>query len=132
MGDMAIGTIPANGTIGSAEITNGAVTATKIETQQAWQSMTATAGVSGSIWYMKDSLGFVHFRGDSYTNLAYTAAATVFTLPAGYRPVAQGQWLVSGVTFAFFITAVGVGFWNTSFGAGASVGFGPIVFKAEN
>lgn len=66
-----------------------AVTAAKIEAQQAWQALTisGTGIPSQTLNYYKDSLGLVHFRGDMFTSNANTPNGTTFgTMPAGYRP----------------------------------------------
>ena len=39
-------------------------------------------GATGTIKYMKDSMGFVHFKGNV---LRATAGLSVFSLPVGYR-----------------------------------------------
>lgn len=70
-------------------IADDAVTAAKIENQQAWQTPTMTNGwvtYDGTYnppGYMKDSLGFVHLRGLIKNG---TDGTSMFTLPAGYRP----------------------------------------------
>jgi len=61
----------------------------KIGPTQAWQNFTysgAWASLS-SAQYMKDALGFVHFRGVVYLPTgAPTAGDPIFTMPAGYKP----------------------------------------------
>lgn len=79
---LADGTGIGDEAVTTAKIVNGAVTAAKIETQQAWQSQSLTNG-TGTCRYYKDSLGFVHLRGT--INISGTSVV-LFTLPAGYRP----------------------------------------------
>lgn len=74
-------------------IANNAITAAKIEVQQAWQVPTFTNSwinydttVFQAAGYMKDSLGFVHLRGLVKNG---TVSSAIFTLPAGYRPLKQ-------------------------------------------
>ena len=74
-------------TIATADLANNAVTAAKIEAQQAWLATPAIGaiGASGTVEYYKDSLGFVHCRG----NINFTGnggGGTFLQLPAGYRP----------------------------------------------
>lgn len=55
--------------------------------QEAWITPTLLNGwvaVNGTPQFMKDSLGFVHFRGG--LNGANSAGLTAFTMPTGYRP----------------------------------------------
>lgn len=68
-------------------------------TPQAWQSL-AISFFTTSLVYMKDSLGFVHFRGDvmTTTNPAAAIGQTIGTLPAGYRPGATISISVSPIT----------------------------------
>jgi hypothetical protein len=81
--------------VGTAEIQNNAVTAAKIETQEAWSEIGAVGKPAftnswvnyGSSYntagYMKDSLGFVHLKGLIKSG---TIGSSALTLPAGYRP----------------------------------------------
>lgn len=103
-------------TVGTADIANLAVTAAKIEAQQAWQSVACaqasqtglTTGTS-NLFYYKDSLGFVHIRPDAFRNDSGTGkgAVTFWTLPSGYRP---GQNTSGGHTgaFGFQVTTTGL------------------------
>ena len=77
-------------------IGDGAVTAAKIETQQAWQTVAYAAGWgdydAGTEWYggryMKDSVGIVHLAG-LIKNISGSTktGGQLFTLPVGYRPL---------------------------------------------
>lgn len=81
----------ATGKISTTGIADAAVTAAKIESQQAFQTVSFTNSwvdydaanfyVAG---YMKDSLGFVHIRGLVKSGVI---GSSIFTLPAGYRPL---------------------------------------------
>lgn len=73
------------GTIDSTNTTAGPGV---IQTAQAWQTLALT-GFTTSLSYMKDGFGFVHLRTDALTTTGSPpgAAATIGTLPAGYRPV---------------------------------------------
>jgi hypothetical protein len=57
---------------------------------QAWQNVTFAGawanygGGGNNVQYMKDALGFVHLRGMAALGVF---PSTIFTLPAGYRPV---------------------------------------------
>lgn len=76
------------------------ITSAQIVAQEAWIAPTlvnsfvnfgtpySTAG------YMKDSLGFVHLRGMVKTG---ASGATIFTLPAGYRPGINTAHYFAGV-----------------------------------
>lgn len=72
--------------IGTADLAANAVTAAKIETQQAWQTLTGINGIV--IHYFKDTLGNVHLRQELQAVVAPGVPVnTAFaTLPAGYRP----------------------------------------------
>jgi hypothetical protein len=75
-------------TIEAVQIADGAVTAAKIEDQQAWQS--ASAPTTGTISYYKDSLGVVHIKPTPlFTTVSLSIGTVVATLPAGYRPAVQ-------------------------------------------
>lgn len=62
--------------------------------QQAWQTPTLQNSwvqydtIFGTAQYYKDSTGVVHLRG-LLKNGTVTAGTSLFTLPAGYRPVMQ-------------------------------------------
>lgn len=120
--------------ITTAKIAANAITAAKIETQQAWQTPTLTNGWvnygSGynTAAYMKDSLGFVHLKGLIKSG---TMTATAFTLPAGYRPIATYDIVVlsNGTVGGVEITTAGL----VVPAAGSNVYFSidNISFKAE-
>lgn len=79
----------------TAKIDDDAVTAAKIENQEAWHEIGAGgepafqnswvnySASDSSAAFMKDSLGFVHLKGV----IKNGTGATMFTLPAGYRPL---------------------------------------------
>jgi hypothetical protein len=75
----------------TGKIADAAVTAVKIETQQAWQAATFQnswvnfdgAATDADGGYYKDSLGRVWIKGRVKNG---TLGLAVFTLPAGYRP----------------------------------------------
>ena len=56
------------------------------KTQEAWITPTLINGTTGSIKYMKDTLGFVHFKG-SITTAIPAFSDNVMLLPIGYRPL---------------------------------------------
>lgn len=76
----------------TAAIQDHAVTAAKIEAQQAWQTPTLQGAWTnygapyGNAGYMKDSLGFVRLKGLVKGGATGT---TIFTLPVGCRPAEQ-------------------------------------------
>lgn len=82
--------IKANAII-TSKILDGAVTAAKIEPQQAWQTVGYLNGFSrystatdwGECQYYKDSLGMVHMKG---LIKGGSVNASMFQLPVGYRP----------------------------------------------
>lgn len=88
----------------TGKIANNAVTAAKIETQQAyiapsmqngWVNYDANHSQCG---YMKDSLGFVHFRG----LIRAGSSGNIFVLPAGYRNTKHQHFpIVSNGVFAY-------------------------------
>lgn len=53
------------------------------KTQENWLTMTLINGWTGILEYMKDSLGFVHLRGNVKTGVPIS---TIGILPIGYRP----------------------------------------------
>lgn len=94
----------ADNAIATAELAALAVTAAKIETQQAWQTLPLAGGWTGtaSLWYRKDSLGFVHtafLAGASSTAITGGSGIAVdvllATLPSGFRPDAFLQGLIT-------------------------------------
>lgn len=79
------------GGINTANLADNAVTAAKIEDQEAWTEVTySNSWVAYDVtpfkgwYYMKDSLGFVHLKGLGKNGSATNAV--MFTLPSGYRP----------------------------------------------
>lgn len=99
----------ATGNIGNLAVTtgkiaDGGVTAAKIETQQAfinpsmqsgWVAYDANHAQPG---YMKDSMGFVHFRG----LIKNGTGTAVFVLPVGYRTTKHIHWVtVANGAFAY-------------------------------
>ena len=85
-------------------IGDGAVTAAKIETQQAWQTVAYAAGWgdydAGTEWYggryMKDSVGIVHLAGlIKNTSGSTKNGGQLFTLPVGYRPLFKMRFTTS-------------------------------------
>lgn len=92
--DLGVGTAKlADSAVSTAKLANNSVTAAKIEAQQSWQSpsmvnsWTNYAGGWAVAGYMKDSLGFVTLKGLIANGAG--GGATIFTLPAGYRPLAN-------------------------------------------
>lgn len=71
-----------------------------------WQTPTLLNGATHSgysIRYMKDALGFVHFKG----RIATIAADTTFmTLPAGYRPANNVYLLLAGYTSSALVRCI--------------------------
>jgi len=134
------------GTAALPTIANLAVTAAKIETQQAWQTPTYTTGVIdfdaggstqyGGVRYMKDSLGFVHIKGilKNNTGSSIAAATVLLTLPAGYRPAQILRFVGenSGSLSVVCMNASG-GFYTdtTALPNGAFVSLSGITYKAE-
>lgn len=84
--------IKANAII-TSKINDGAVTAAKIEVQQAWVAPTLQnswvnyGGIYAAAGYYKDSLGIVRLRGLVKNGTVGGVAA--FTLPVNYRPSAD-------------------------------------------
>ncbi len=67
--------------------------------QPGWQN-----GSTGTAEFMLDTEGFVYLRGTARDPAG--AAATMFTLPVGYRPPARVAWMASGSDSSFNILAV--------------------------
>jgi hypothetical protein len=139
-GNIGSGNI-ATGGVGTTELAANAVTAAKMEAQQAWQTLSLSGtGLSVTLSYFKDSLGMVHCRGDEFTTSANIPNGTVMgTLPPGYRPGTVTQDFPlgrgnSGSTAAVTITTAGViaigGMAGA--GAGATLSLGAVHFRAEN
>jgi hypothetical protein len=130
-------------TIGTADLANNAVTAAKIEAQQAWQTIALGGGPTYSpttLAYFKDSLGMVHLRGDVITTsvAGASAGATLCTLPAGYRPVTSQRFTfihLNGTTYlgsAITISTAGVVTLEKATVAGDVISFGNVHFRGEN
>jgi hypothetical protein len=127
-----------DGMITTSMLGLGVVTASKIEAQQVWQSI-VLAGFTAGIAYYKDSLGMVHFRGDSIPTTGSSAGATLGTLPAGYRPgTTQWFWMhhtASGFESTgrgFTINNAGAIVSPVAIGASTSWAFGGVHFRAES
>lgn len=94
----------------TGDLANNAVTAAKIEAQQAWQSLTFSgAGVVwsiNSVQYYKDSLGIVHMSGRVNSDGVPSVSATFATLPVGFRPSVQGSWIVPAFDAAVALAPV--------------------------
>lgn len=124
--------------IGTADIASGAVTAAKIEAQQAWQSL-PLAGFTTSLSYFKDSLGNVHLRGDALTvgGATVNSGNTLATFPAGYRPgttIYRAALMHSGGGIGVLsITSAGVLVYvGSNIVGGSSVPFSIAPYRAEN
>jgi hypothetical protein len=102
---------------------------------EAWTGVTFSGTWTnfGGAWntaaYRKDAQGYVHLKGTIKSGTIGTAA---FTLPAGYRPAADGRHAcVSNNAFgSCTITSAGVV--TPSVGSNASFMLDGITFKAEN
>lgn len=122
----------------TAKLAANAVTAAKIEAQQAWQTVAWSAGFPGNLTYMKDSLGFVHIRGDEHTTTGITAAAGLVTMPANFRPGSTQTFhamrceAAGNTPLPITITAAGVLVFKTTVGAGPVFSFGSVYYRAEN
>jgi hypothetical protein len=122
--------------IGTASLAANAVTAAKIEAQQAWQTVALGGILSGNLPYMKDSMGFVHLGVGGFVTSG-GAPSTIATLPAGYRPVgnvgAAFGISVAGNPTLLKITSAGVMSVDLGpTGAGFTLYFGSVTFRAEN
>lgn len=121
--------------VDTAQLADAAVTAVKIEAQQAWQ--TIALGSGGTLAYYKDSLGMVHLRGDQFSLSGPLSNGAVFaTLPAGYRPGVE-QWFTLKITnsasnnYPLSITAGGAITLRASAVGSETFSFGMIHFRAE-
>lgn len=131
--------VPTDNSVATAKLQNNAVTAGKIEAQQAWQTVAMTgAGFTGTVRYMKDSLGFVHIRPDVFSTSG-VGSGTAFVLPAGYRPGVPSYFpvfrtdLQSQFPATYIVGTAGDVTTNGAFGTGAQVfTFSSIYFRAEN
>jgi hypothetical protein len=129
-------------TIVTADLANNAVTAAKIEAQQAWQTLAISGtGISGNLMYFKDSLGIVHLRGDAFTaSVTIPDGTAVGTLPTGYRPgtlqtfvgVARNASVSPSTTGVLTISTGGVLTFTQGAPTSATVTFGGVHFRAEN
>ena len=138
LADLAVSTAKiADLAITTAKLGNNQVTAAKIEAQQAWQSPSLVNSWTnyGSGWatanYMKDSLGFVRLRG----LIGNGAATPIFTLPVGYRPLANVMFvgLASGGLARIDVNPTGAVVLSGYFSGGNNgyLSLSNIVFKAE-
>ncbi len=104
----AITSLPAN-SVGTRQLKNGAVTATKISSSArgavkvvggagapAYAGSWGTPGSSDEgVSFYKDAFGIVHLQGNASNSLG-SVADTIFTLPAGYRPAGDLYFAVYG------------------------------------
>lgn len=138
--DLAISTAKiADSAVSTAKLANNSVTAAKIEAQQGW--VTPALGSSwvnyangwSTVGYMKDSLGFVQFKG--LMQNGQSGGATVFTLPVGYRPLATIMFIVPAASGAarIDVNTNGTVFVNTYHAGGNNgyVSLNNVSFKAE-
>lgn len=131
--------------ITTSMITDEAVTAAKIEPQEDWHVVgdpgepayenSWQAYDSGTTWggaeFMKDSLGFVHIRG--LVKRSTGSNATIFTLPAGYRPNRHVLFAGYGTAGVNRVDVNDTGEVFIQANAGASYNtLNMIIFKAEN
>lgn len=123
------------GTIGTSGIAANAVTAAKIESQQAWQAVTYKnswvdlGGGYNTVAYMKDSLGFIHIKGLTKSG---TIGTVIFTLPAGYRPLAKYNQICNSNASNGIIEIASTGDVTCTQGNNAYVSLEGITFKADN
>ena len=118
----------------TAKIKAKAVTAAKIEDQQAWQAPTFqnswqnydTTYESGG--YMKDSLGFVHIQVLVKSGVV---GQTIFTLPAGYRPLKQHIFMVNSNNAVGRIDIFTDGQVKLTSGSNVYVSLSGIILKGE-
>lgn len=120
----------------TANLADGAVTAAKIEAQQAWQSVLFSIGTYRCF---KDSVGIVRFRGDALVTGALSAGSAIGTLAPGYRPgVTMVCLLVRGDSSAFppvrvqITTAGVVAVLDALGGSPATYSFIDVTYRAEN
>jgi hypothetical protein len=96
--------------------------------QQAWQTVTLSNGSATTTpGYMKDSLGFVHLKGQ----INLTGNVAMFTLPSGYRPGAYKEY---GTSTAGAFGVIGIstgGVVSRIVGSNGNVDIDGVVFKAE-
>jgi hypothetical protein len=64
----------------------GAVTPLKLRTHTTWTAPSLATGYTGTVEYMRDNLGFIHFKG-TIIKSGSPSSKTVFTLPVGFRPL---------------------------------------------
>lgn len=105
----------------------------------AWVTPALSAGyvaANDPVSYLKDPLGFVHFKGRFSTLGGLGAMA--FALPVGYRPgnnddlYAAAGWTGSAVTSAFVDIQANGNFFVYFASGATSVGIGGISYLAEN
>jgi hypothetical protein len=123
--------------ITTALLAAGAVTAAKIEAQQAWQTANFTFGswnLAGLVYY-KDSLGFVHVRGDEVQCITNPGTSTFATFPGGSRPGNTQMFFAirrtTGAHIPIEVTSAGAVRCVTALSDGEVYSFAPIGFRAE-
>jgi hypothetical protein len=116
------------------------INAQQLKDQESWTAPTfqnSWTNYDASSWeeagYMKDSLGFVHVRGFLKGGTT-TPGTTVFTMPAGYRPLKNsyypGGMNSSSAYTSWQVTPNG----EVKVATGGSTTYSPIghiIFKAE-
>jgi hypothetical protein len=123
-----------DGSIATAKLADDAVTAAKIETQQAWQDLAMAGNFAGqTLRYMKDSLGFVHVRPDAIT-AAIAGGQVIATFPVGYRPGVSSYFVLpynTGNGVRVDLTVAGALSFSSPIASGV-LSFGGVYFRAEN
>lgn len=121
-----------DGIIVTRHLSSSAITAAKLTSlpagQEAWITPTLSLGTATTATgYMKDSLGFVHLRGQ--VNVSGTG--NIFTLPAGYRP---GTYKEYGVSSGGSFGVIGIstsGVVSKLVGSNGNCDLDVVTFKAE-
>lgn len=119
-------------TITSANITDKR----RLYLQEAWVAPTMvnswvnydTDNTNELMGYMKDTNGFVHFKGRIKSG---TVGSTIFTLPTGYRPLRTKCFSVVSNNAYGQINIYSTGAVVCNIGNNASVFFENVIFKAE-
>lgn len=100
--------------------------------QEAWITPTLLNGATGTVQYMIDNFGFVHFRGRLLT---IASGATAFNLPIGYRLTLSALFPVVGnIAGSFAVLSIGDGYQLnpvTNLSGAFYVDLSGISFKAE-